>query len=251
METSVGSGYASPGFGDRQISASEDLIYVSAYTKFQAIRKGGQLHWSVDIDWINTRPLVIDGDAVVCTHNFGTKAHILRFSAKDAARLWEREWIDIKVFHDILLHRNSIVLACESAVTALDPKNGLILWTMDAPAGQQFAFGPISLDDDRMVIRLTDGNIVCLDSNGALQWKTAINRTMSNVHGPSVSKLVVDRNQDIYCGHFNILECFGPDGIHKWRIELPQPHQSAPVVGPRGLIFIGGIRGWLTAVAPN
>ncbi len=120
--------------------------------------------------------------------------------------------------------------------------DGTVKWTFDAPNQDRFSTTPVIGSDGTIYVGVFEHwitNLYAINPDGTLKWSAL---TGDEVTAPPS----IGSDGTIYVASYSrFLEAFRPDGSLIWQFEMgdsgwPEYNQSAPAIGPDGVIYLGG-----------
>jgi len=203
----------------------------------------GEINWKRKLGWIQSSPILIDSEIVVCSTNGKT----YKLDASSGKIIWsyqeDSETIENKSFSTSPIIWNQTLYAgnANGFFYALDINNGHLKWRFKT--GYPI-FADASIFDDKIFFASDDLNFYCLDTSGNLIWKKFLN-TKSLSGSTFYKDMVITSGID---GRVFALDQKNGDSL--WTFKTEGAIWVTPLL-QGGKIFIGSFDKYLYCINAN
>lgn len=251
----------SPGktFGKVEGTAlGEGVLYASCGENFSALSTvDGHELWRLPIFEWNMRPVVLNGEMVVSTHDWS----VLAVDA-NGNKLWDFPPPNYEprpkrpgLVTDQPFFSSPIAVGADGSLyvgsgdgefSAFSPQ-GALKWTYDGGAlrGIIFAASPVIASDDTVIAVSTQATVYAFTPDGAVRWSVHVGEPLKNLTQPSP---VLASDGTIYVLALQKIVALSPEGKTIWEFSLPADAFVAQTLGPDGTLYVETGDGILYAV---
>ena len=126
-----------------------------------------------------------------------------------------------------------VACGCSTGVVLYEP-GGTVVWEipMKPPITASLAVSDLDADGKEEIVAVNQvGRLICVDSDGRMEWETKLPDGITGWGGPTVADLDGDGKAEVIAGdRLGNVSCFGSDGQSRWRFQGEIGELGTPLV---------------------